>query len=245
MSGCARTEILIGKEGLKKLADTHVLIAGVGGVGGSCAESLCRSGIGALTLIDFDIVEPSDLNRQLVALQSTMGLNKVDVLAQRLLDINPNIKLTILNEYIDKEKALAISKNNDIDFVADCIDSIMNKVDILRFCQQNKKPFISSMGAGGRLDPTKITITKMEKTFNCALAREVRKHLRRKHASLNFSVVFSEEVIIKANPHQEVKAYKEEKSISRAVNGVISYIPNIFGMMMAGYIINELLKNKL
>ena len=244
MSGCARTEILIGKVGLEKLANAHVLIAGVGGVGGACAESLCRAGIGHLTLVDFDTIEPSDLNRQLVALQSTMGMEKTEVLANRLLDINPNINLTIRNEYIDKDKAFAIGEDENIDFVADCIDSIMNKVDIIFSCQQNKKPFISSMGAGGRLDATKVKIVKMEKTFNCALAREVRQHLRHKHSKLNFPVVFSDEVVIKANPHQAVKSYKKEQSLPRAVNGVISYIPNIFGLMMAGYIVNQLLKNK-
>ncbi|SFV88232.1 HesA/MoeB/ThiF family protein [hydrothermal vent metagenome] len=244
MSGsCARTEILLGQQGLARLAESHILIAGLGGVGGACAEALCRAGIGTLTLVDFDIIEPTDLNRQLVALNSTLGLMKIDVLADRLHDINPDTVIIKRNEFIDRDKAQAIAVEDGLDFVADCIDSIAYKTVLIDSCTQSHKPIISSMGAGGRLDPTKVKISRMDKTENCALAREMRKQLRRIHAPMKFPVVHSIEVPIKALPHQAVTATDTAPAgRPRAVNGAISYMPNIFGLMMAGHIIQTLIK---
>jgi tRNA A37 threonylcarbamoyladenosine dehydratase len=245
MSGsCARTEILLGQQGLARLAESHVLIAGLGGVGGACAEALCRAGIGTLTLIDFDIVSKTDLNRQLIALHSTLGLPKVDVLTDRLHDINPDTVVIKRNEFIDREKAEAIAMESNLDFVADCIDAIACKTVLIDSCNKSGKIIISSMGAGGRLDPTKVKISRMDKTENCSLAREMRKQLRRIKASLKFPVVHSTELQIKALPHQEVMATDTAPTgRHRAVNGAISYMPNIFGLMMAGHIIQTLLKS--
>jgi len=245
MSGsCARTEILLGQQGLARLAESHVLIAGLGGVGGACAEALCRAGIGTLTLVDFDIVSRTDLNRQIIALNSTLDLPKVDVLADRLHDINPDTVINKHNEFIDREKAETIALEDNLDFVADCIDAIACKTVLIDSCNKSEKPIISSMGAGGRLDPTKVKISRMDKTENCALAREIRKQLRRIRASLKFPVVHSTELQIKALPHQEVCATDTAPAARpRAVNGVISYMPNIFGLMMAGHIIQTLLKS--
>ena len=245
MSGsCARTEILLGQQGLARLAESHVLIAGLGGVGGACAEALCRAGIGTLTLVDFDIVSRTDLNRQIIALNSTLDLPKVDVLADRLHDINPDTVIIKRNEFIDREKAETIAVEDDLDFVADCIDAIAYKTVLIDSCNKSEKPIISSMGAGGRLDPTKVKISRMDKTENCALAREIRKQLRRIRASLKFPVVHSTELQIKALPHQEVCATDTAPAgRPRAVNGAISYMPNIFGLMMAGHIIQTLLKS--
>ncbi|AYQ56024.1 HesA/MoeB/ThiF family protein [Bathymodiolus thermophilus thioautotrophic gill symbiont] len=241
---CARTEILLGQQGLARLAESHILIVGLGGVGGACAESLCRAGIGTLTLVDFDSVENTDLNRQLIALNSTLGKYKVDVLADRLHDINPDTVIIKRNEFIDRDKAQAIAIQQEVDFVADCIDSIAYKTVLIDSCNQSGKPIISSMGAGGRLDPTKVKISRMDKTENCALAREMRKQLRRIHATLKFPVVHSTEVPIKALPHQAVTATKTAPAgRPRAVNGAISYMPNIFGLMMAGHIIQTLLNS--
>lgn len=240
---CARTEILLGQLGLARLAETHVLIAGVGGVGGVCAESLCRAGIGKLTLVDFDVVSKTDLNRQITALHSTIGELKVNVLADRLNDINPDTVVVKCNDFIDRQKAEKIAKDEDVDFVADCIDSIAYKTLLIDFCNRNDKSIISSMGAGGRLDPTKVTISRMDKTENCSLAREMRKQLRRIDASLKFPVVHSTELQIKALPHQDVAKTKTAPAgRPRAVNGAISYMPNIFGLMMSGHIIQTLLK---
>ncbi len=240
---CARTEILLGQLGLARLAETHVLIAGVGGVGGVCAESLCRAGIGKLTLVDFDVVSKTDLNRQITALHSTIGELKVNVLADRLNDINPDTVVVKCNDFIDRQKAEKIAKDEDVDFVADCIDSIAYKTLLIDCCNRNDKSIISSMGAGGRLDPTKVKISRMDKTENCSLAREMRKQLRRIDASLKFPVVHSTELQIKALPHQDVAKTKTAPAgRPRAVNGAISYMPNIFGLMMSGHIIQTLLK---
>ena len=241
---CARTEILLGQQGLARLAESHVLIAGLGGVGGACAGSLCRAGIGSLTLIDFDIVETSDLNRQIIALNSTLGLKKVDVLADRLHDINPDTVILKRDEFIDRQKAEAIATESDLSFVADCIDAIAYKTVLIDSCNKSGMPIISSMGAGGRLDPTQVKISRMDKTQNCALAREMRKQLRNIHASLKFPVVHSTELQIKALPHKAVTATDTAPAgRPRAVNGAISYMPNIFGLMMAGHIIQTLLKS--
>ena len=241
---CARTEILLGQKGLARLAESHVLIAGLGGVGGACAESLCRAGIGTLTLVDFDKVEKTDLNRQLIATHSTLGQQKVKALGDRLHDINPDTHIVKRNEFIDREKAEAIAQEQDLDFVADCIDAIAYKTVLIDSCNRQGMPIISSMGAGGRLDPTQVKISRMDKTQNCALAREMRKQLRRIHASLKFPVVHSTELQIKALPHQAVCATDTAPAgRPRAVNGAISYMPNIFGLMMAGHIIQTLLKS--
>lgn len=241
---CARTEILLGQKGLARLAESHVLIAGLGGVGGACAESLCRAGIGTLTLVDFDKVEKTDLNRQLIATHSTLGQQKVIALGDRLHDINPDTHIVKRNEFIDREKAEAIAQEQDLDFVADCIDAIAYKTVLIDSCNRQGMPIISSMGAGGRLDPTQVKISRMDKTQNCALAREMRKQLRRIHASLKFPVVHSTELQIKALPHQAVCATDTAPAgRPRAVNGAISYMPNIFGLMMAGHIIQTLLKS--
>lgn len=241
---CARTEILLGQKGLARLAESHVLIAGLGGVGGACAESLCRAGIGTLTLVDFDKVEKTDLNRQLIATHSTLGQQKVIALGDRLHDINPDTHIVKRNEFIDREKAEAIAQEQDLDFVADCIDAIAYKTVLIDSCNRQSMPIISSMGAGGRLDPTQVKISRMDKTQNCALAREMRKQLRRIHASLKFPVVHSTELQIKALPHQAVCATDTAPAgRPRAVNGAISYMPNIFGLMMAGHIIQTLLKS--
>jgi tRNA A37 threonylcarbamoyladenosine dehydratase len=246
MSGsCARTEILLGQKGLARLAESHVVVAGVGGVGCACAESLCRAGIGTLTLIDFDIVETTDLNRQIIALNSTLGLKKVDVLADRLHDINPATIIIKRDEFIDREKAQQVALNEDYHFVADCIDAIAYKTVLIDSCNKSGMAIISSMGAGGRLDPTQVKISRMDKTQNCALAREMRKQLRNIRASMKFPVVHSTEIPIKALPHKAVTITDAtpEKGIPRAVNGAISYMPNIFGLMMAGHIIQTLLKS--
>jgi tRNA A37 threonylcarbamoyladenosine dehydratase len=239
---CARTEILLGQQGLACLAQAHVVVVGLGGVGGACAESLCRAGVGTLSLIDFDIIETTDLNRQIIALNSTLGQKKTDVLAARLADINPTTHLIKRDEFIDREKAQQIALNADYHFVADCIDAIAYKTVLIDSCNKANKPIISSMGAGGRLDPTQVKISRMDKTQNCALAREMRKQLRNIHASMKFPVVHSTELPIKALPHQAVKATDSAPSgRPRAVNGAISYMPNIFGLMMAGHIIQTLL----
>ena len=208
------------------------------------AEALCRAGVGTLTLVDFDVVSKTDLNRQIIALNSTLEQPKVEVLSARLHDINPDTVIIKRNEFIDRDKAQAIANEEDLSFVADCIDAIAYKTVLIDSCNRTGMPIISSMGAGGRLDPTQVKISRMDKTQNCALAREMRKQLRRVGASLKFPVVHSTELQIKALPHQAVCATDTAPAgRPRAVNGAISYMPNIFGLMMAGHIIQSLLKS--
>ena len=241
---CARTEILVGQLGLAQLAESHIVIAGLGGVGGACAESLCRAGVGELTLIDFDSVAKTDLNRQIIALHLTLGQSKVEALSKRLRDINPETVINEMNLFIDGQEAEEIAKNEEYTFIADCIDAITCKTNLIDACHRFNKPIISSMGAGGRLDPTKVTISRMDKTEYCGLARELRRQLRMKRASLKFPVVHSTEVQIKALPHEAVNVTEfSPPGRPRAVNGAISYMPNIFGLMMAGHIIQAILKS--
>ncbi|MCH9750276.1 MAG: ThiF family adenylyltransferase, partial [Proteobacteria bacterium] len=177
-------------------------------------------------------------------LNSTLGLKKVDVLADRLHDINPDTVILKRDEFIDRQKAEAIATESDLSFVADCIDAIAYKTVLIDSCNKSGMPIISSMGAGGRLDPTQVKISRMDKTQNCALAREMRKQLRNIHASLKFPVVHSTELQIKALPHKAVTVTDTAPAgRPRAVNGAISYMPNIFGLMMAGHIIQTLLKS--
>ncbi len=243
MGSCARTEILIGLEGIEKLWNTHVLIAGLGGVGGACAEALCRAGIGKMTIIDHDDVSDTNINRQVVALHSTIGKPKVEVMAQRLLDISPELELNIKREFIKADAVEFISQNNDVDYVADCIDSIACKSALVADCLSNNKKIISAMGAGGKLDPTKVTVISLNQTHGDPLAREMRKALRKLGSPLNYPVVYSTEAVVKRGlSHQPVEGNDVCASgRARAVNGAISYMPNIFGMVMAGYIIRKTL----
>ncbi len=235
MSSCARTEILIGKKGLFKLASAHVLIAGIGGVGSICAESLARAGVGEISIIDFDTIELSNINRQIIALHSTLKKLKTDVLKQRLLDINPNCIINTKNLFIDENEATNIA-NSDINFIADCIDTISSKSILIYHCLQRKKYIISSMGAGGKLDASKIIIDKMSKTINCSLAKVMRKKLRSMKVSLNFPVIYSYEL------SKSTLLCMNEQNEAIITKGTISYMPNIFGLMMASHIINKILK---
>jgi tRNA A37 threonylcarbamoyladenosine dehydratase len=244
MSNFERTEVLIGESGIKKLKNSHIVVCGVGGVGGICTETLVRSGVGEITIYDFDKVDVSNINRQIIATTSTIGKQKAEVLGARLKDINPDCKVNIKSIFIREDEAIEIAKG-DSDFVADCIDSIFYKVMLIENCLKFDKKIISSMGAGGRLDPSKVEIAKMEKTENCGLAREIRRRLRLKRIKMKFPVVFSREVGIKALAHEQIAEEEiESKGRPKAVNGTISYMPNIFGLYMASYIINEILKSK-
>jgi tRNA A37 threonylcarbamoyladenosine dehydratase len=244
MSSNERTKILVGDSGISKLKNAHVTICGVGGVGGACAESLVRAGVGEVTIIDFDTIDTSNINRQIVALHSNVGKPKVEVLGRRLADINPRCIIHTKQAFIKIDEAQEIAQGNS-DFVADCIDSIFYKVMLIENCITFDKKIISSMGAGGRLDASKVAVVKMEKTTNCGLAREVRKRLRDKRISLKFPVVFSNEIGIKALPHKNIPQDEiASKGRPKAVNGTISYMPNVFGLHMASYIINNILFNK-
>ena len=209
MSWLSRTETLIGEENIKKLAESHVLVVGLGGVGSFAAEYIARSGIGKMTIVDGDTIEFTNRNRQLPALVSSEGQSKALYMAERLKDINPNIILNVVNEYLDEEKMQQLfadkttpnpsfqggeqtpqlpkeglgvvldNNTNKFDYVIDAIDTISPKIMLIRNCLDNKIPLVSAMGAGGRFDPEKIKIAPIWKTKNCQFAQQIRKNLRK------------------------------------------------------------------
>jgi len=222
-----RTALLLGGE-LPILRRSHVLILGVGGVGSFAAEFLCRAGVAELTLIDADCVESSNRNRQLPALCSTMGRAKVDVMKERLLDINPECRIHAMPVYFDESNGDAIL-NFPFDTAADAIDTLSSKAFFLSGCLARKKPVVSSMGSGGRVDPSKIHFSTLDKTFNCGLARALRHRLQAQHVPLNkIRCVFSEECV----PQTAVRP-EETGCAKRSVTGTISYLPAVFGAYIA------------
>ena len=236
----SRTEILLTDDVLQRLVDHHIFIAGLGGVGSFVAESLGRTGFKRLTILDHDEVVASNLNRQLVALQSTLGQNKAEVMAARLRDINPDVELTVMTDFLEKEQTDDLIQQNDFDFVVDCIDSIACKAALVASCIQQNVNVASSMGAGNRVDVTQVKVAKLNQTKNCALAREMRKQLKIMGVKTNYPVVYSEETARQPLPHQPVTGHAGRP---RAVNGTISYMPALFGMMLAGVVVNSLLTN--
>ena len=236
-----RTRLLLGDEKLNKLAASHVLVAGLGGVGSFAAEAIARAGVGTITLLDHDQVDPSNINRQLVALHSTIGQTKTDVMAHRIQEINPDAKLILRKAFLKPENMPEILGSQPFDFVLDCIDSITSKAALVVTCQQQSIPIISAMGAGGRTDVRKVQISKLGKTHTCPLAREMRKHVKSLDGNLNTPVVFSTEIPVKGTPHKPVG--KNGEGRPRSVNGTISYLPGLLGLMMAGYVIENLINH--
>lgn len=236
----ARTEILLGEEALTALRKKTVMVAGLGGVGGYCAEALARGGVGRMVILDHDTVAPSNLNRQLLALHSTLGARKTEVMAARLRDINPDLELVVLQEFLQPDGADALlDRIGRVDALADCIDSIACKAALVNAAQQRGIMVMSAMGAGNRLDVSRTRIRTLNQTSGCPLARELRKRLKDLGANLRYSVVFSDEPRRQPLPHQPVGG--ETPGRPRAVNGTISYLPAQFGIMMAGYLLQQLI----
>jgi tRNA A37 threonylcarbamoyladenosine dehydratase len=238
----ARTEILIGAEGLARLRAARVLVAGLGGVGGYVAEALGRAGVGRLTLLDHDVVSLSNLNRQLVALHSTLGRSKVEVMAERLRDIDPTIELTLIDQFLQPAAAENLIAAAHYDCVADCIDSIACKAALVAACHRQGIPVISALGAGNALEVSRVRVAQLDQTQVCPLARELRRRLRALNAPLNYPVIYSDEPRRQPLPHQPVGA--DLPGRPRAVNGVISYLPALVGVMLAGVVIQQLLSER-
>lgn len=228
-----RTQLLIGEEGVSKLSKAKVLVVGTGGVGAYAAEMICRAGVGHITLVDSDTVKPSNINRQLPALHSTIGEYKVDLLAERFKDINPDAEVVAIKEFLDDSNLERIMSEG-YDYVIDAIDSITPKIHLIEYCLKNKVKIISSMGAGGRLDPSKVQVTDISKTYQCALARTVRERLKKDGISKGLKVVFSSEPVKK----ESVIEVNDEKC-KRSTTGTISYIPAVFGCYLASEVINS------
>ncbi|RLD51448.1 MAG: tRNA threonylcarbamoyladenosine dehydratase [Bacteroidetes bacterium] len=230
-----RTVLLLGEEKFEKLQKAHVLIVGLGGVGGYAAEQIARTGIGKLTLIDSDIVNESNLNRQIIALHSTLGKNKTSILSNRLKDINPEISIQSENVFINEENIETVLQKTKPDYVIDAIDTLMPKVNLIKTCLKLNIPLVSSMGAGGRLNPEKVHISDISKTYNCGLARMLRKRLHKFNIRTGFKAVFSSEKV-----NRDVII--EEKSQNKKTNvGTVSYMPAIFGMFCASVVIQDLI----
>jgi len=231
----SRTQLLLGEEKMNRLAAQHVLIVGVGGVGAYAAEMLCRAGIGKMTIVDGDTVNASNLNRQLVALHSTIGMPKTEVLSKRLLDINPDLELTVIHEFIKDERIPEILDAAPYDFVIDAIDTLSPKVFLIQNALQRGLKIISSMGAGAKTDPTQIKITDVSKSYNCTLAKAVRKRLNKMGIRNGFPVVFSSEF---ADENAVILCENEQNKVSTV--GTISYMPATFGNYIASYVIREI-----
>lgn len=231
-----RTELLIGKDKVKKLKNSHVLVVGLGGVGAYAAESLCRAGIGELTIVDGDFLHPSNKNRQLVALESSMNKPKAEVVGKRLLDINPELKLNIIQEYIKDDRMIEIL-DKPFDYVVDAIDTLSPKVLLIYHSLQKGLKIVSSLGAGARLDPTKVIIKDISKSYNCRLGFFLRKRLRKLGVTKGFNVVFSED---KADENTVI--VNEPGENKKSTIGTISYMPPIYGCFCASVVIRDLIE---
>ena len=230
----SRTELCIGTEALEKLKASNILVVGLGGVGAYAAEMICRAGVGSMTIVDGDTIHPSNRNRQLPALVSTEGKSKAEVMASRLKDINPEISLTVINEYIKDERMIEILES-DFDYVIDAIDTLSPKVFLIYHSMMKKHPVVSSMGAGGKFDPTAIGICDISETTDCTLARILRKRLHRLGIHSGFTAVYSPEVVDKERV-VETEGEQNKKSIV----GTISYMPAAFGIACASVVIRKL-----
>jgi tRNA A37 threonylcarbamoyladenosine dehydratase len=232
-----RTQLLIGDLGLVRLKRAHVLVAGLGGVGAYTAEMLCRAGVGELTIVDADTVSVSNINRQLIALTSTVGQSKSDLMRQRLLDINPDLKLHVIHDYLKDEKIDALFEGAAFDYVVDAIDTIAPKVFFIYTAIQRKLRLVSAMGAGGKLDPSKIAVEPIENTTQCKLAFMIRKRLHKLGVRSGFKAVYSTEVV----PKHAVRMNEELEQNKLTTVGTISYMPAMFGCYAASVVIRDLL----
>lgn len=229
-----RSLLVFGEQGIKQLLDAHVLVAGVGGVGGFVIEALARAGVGKMTIVDHDKVSASNMNRQIIALGSTVGQNKADVMRQRILDIHPNCEVETIQIFLKPEDMDSLL-SQPFDYVVDAIDSLNCKVNLISTALNKGYQVISSMGAGRRVDPTKIHLTDLNKTHTCGLARQVRQRLRKQGYKKGLSVVFSSELPKAPGPMEEIEGAR-----GRVVNGTASYMPGLFGLMIAGKVIQDL-----
>ena len=231
-----RTELLVGAEGLERLFESSVAVIGLGGVGAYAAEMLCRAGVGHLILLDSDVVSESNKNRQLIALDSTIGKPKSAVLAERLKDINPDVRLTLINCYLEEGSIPKLLGEYKVDFLVDAIDTLAPKIALIRYCVESGIPHVSSMGAGAKIDATAVRLADLSKSYNCPLAYILRKKLRKVGISKGFKVVFSEEL-----PRREAIVAVEERNKKSNV-GTISYLPAVFGCVCAQAAVEHLLK---
>jgi len=238
MSWLERTELLVQKEGLEKLKKAHILVVGLGGVGSYAAEFIARAGVGKMTIVDGDVFDKTNKNRQLPALDSTVGQSKARVLGARLKDINKDIELVVIEEFLSPDSAYQII-SKEFDYVLDCIDSITPKVNLIVAARRKKVKIISSMGAGGKLDATKIQVKDIAQTKNCTMARVLRKRLKERKVNKGVKAVYSDEIQL-----PESLKMTDGTNFKKSFYGTISYMPAAFGLQAAAHVINFLIKKE-
>ena len=230
-----RTELLLGKDKMKRLRHAHVLVVGLGGVGAYAAEMICRAGVGRMTIVDADIVQPSNINRQLPALHSAVGRPKAEILAERFRDINPDLELTVLVEYLKDERIPELLDSAKFDFVVDAIDTVAPKCYLIYNVLQRRLPIVSSMGAGAKWDITQVRFADLWETYHCGLSKAVRKRLQKMGMKRKLPVVFSTE---QADP--KAVLLTEDEQNKKSTCGTVSYMPAVFGCYLAEYVIKRL-----
>lgn len=235
-----RTELIVGAEKIEKLKNAHVLIVGLGGIGSFAGEFIARAGVGTITLIDGDAFDITNKNRQLTALDSTIGRNKAVVLAERIKDINPDVKLNVVQEFVLPERVWALLEEYKPDYVMDCIDSVTPKLEWLIACKRLKIKVISHLGAGGKMDPSRVEVAKLDKTYNCKLAAHLKKRLKREKVHFDsIKAVFSSELQIRSS-----LKLTDGSNFKKSFYGTMSYMPALFGLMGAAEVIRYLSKEK-
>ena len=235
----SRTEVLIGKEAMKTIKKSKVAIFGIGGVGSYVVEALARSGIENFILVDKDVVSETNINRQLIATTKTIGMDKVEVAKERILEINPEAKVEIFKEFYSKENSDQIL-NSSISYVVDAVDTVTAKITLIEECKKLNIPIISCMGTGNKLDPSKFEIADISKTNICPLAKVIRKELSKRNIK-NVKVLYSKEEPIKIKEEIEESKGKTKDRIIPAI-GSVAFVPSVAGLMIAGEVIKDLIK---
>lgn len=230
-----RTELLLGEEKMRRMEAAHVLVVGLGGVGAYAAEMICRAGVGKMTIVDADTVQPSNINRQLPALHSTVGQAKAEVLAERFRQINPQLELTVLPVFLKDENISALLDAAKYDFIVDAIDTLSPKCFLIYHALQRRIPIVSSMGAGAKSDITQVRFADIWDTYHCGLSKAVRKRLQKMGVKRKLPVVFSTE---QADP--KAVLLTEDEMSKKSTCGTVSYMPAVFGCYLAEYVIKRL-----
>lgn len=233
-----RASLLLKEEGLKKLHNANILVVGLGGVGSFAAEFLVRAGIGKITIVDGDTIDITNINRQLPALHSTVGKTKVQVVANRLLDINPKLQLTCIEEFLSPERAFELVTSN-FHYVLDCIDSVTPKLNLILAAKRKRIKIISNMGAGGKFHASRVQVKDISKTAYCPLAKQIRKRLKKEGISSGVKVVYSDE-----RPDYSSIATTDGTNFKKSFYGTNSWIPAVFGLHAAETVVMYLLQQQ-